>query len=300
MKRFFVFILAAFLILPFVSNKKAYAGAWTVPRYKVWAEYYNKWAWAEQGFTAKRDLEEKPQDGLNWDYVAEPKFEYGFTDWLTGMFSFEYKVVNYKEYDRPPSWGSYFQKNKGVSSVKFGGKVRFIEKPMVISNQLKVSVYPGYANDNGDDASFSNQPLLGRGEDWLEYRVLFSKRLDIPMTYFHDGWKLPIYMNVETGYRWKNSYMCNDIPFLLEGGFWLNKWFLVKGEIDGYLNHDGTGSHEEDYAIWRVGLVLQTLGGEGITRKGTLFNVEIQYGETFWGRNTTAFKEIVMKADVQF
>ncbi|MFH1665252.1 MAG: hypothetical protein ABIA77_03795, partial [Candidatus Omnitrophota bacterium] len=94
--------------------------------------------------------------------------------------------------------------------------------------------------------------------------------------------------------------LCNFMPFFVEGGFWPVKWFLIKSEIDGVFCHDGTGKIEKEYAIWRIGPVFHLLSGNDIMRQGKALDVALQYGLTFWGRNTSADQEFVIKVSAQF
>lgn len=46
-----ILAVAVALLLSFLITEKLYAGAWTVPKYKVWGEYYIKWDYAKNRFT---------------------------------------------------------------------------------------------------------------------------------------------------------------------------------------------------------------------------------------------------------
>lgn len=286
------------VVLLSLSQDKAFAGAWTVPKHKVWIEWYNKWSWSKEDFNDARVGDVKNNEGKTWGWTTEPKLEYGITDWLTFLCSLEYKENAYKEYDRPADWGPFRRKNNGVSSVKFGGRLRFLEEPVVLSGQMKVFIYPGYGNYNGDDPAYRHQPGIGDGDDALELRMLMGKSFDLPLVY--KDLSLSCYAGAETGYRFRNRDVCNDIPFFFEAGFWPLEWLLIKGEIDGYIAHEATGSIKRDYAIWRVGPIFHILGGDTITKRDKQFNIEVQYGQTFSGRNTSKDQEIVIKFQTQF
>ena len=282
-----------------VFTQNAFGGAWTLPKHKVWGEYYFKWAWAKEEYTAERDRGRLGANARNWEWGMEPKIEFGVTDWFTLMFSVEYKEAKYKEYDRPVNWGPFRRKNNAVTNVKIGGRVRFIKEPVVLSGQVRLFLAPNYGVSHGDDPAWGNQPGFGQGENDLELRGLIAKKFDLPL--FYEGWTLPCYVGAETGYRFRGGPVCNDIPFFVEGGFWLYKWLLIKSEVDGYWCHDGTGSIESEYAIWRIGPVFQVFGGDAsITRKNMAFNIELQYGYLFWGRNTNATQEMIVKVATQF
>ena len=296
-----IFSISLFIVFVFLFSGDAFGGAWTVPKHQVWSELYFKWNWSKNDFNIDYESARKSSEARSWGWVMEPKIEFGVTDWLNFLCSLEYKESKYKEYDRPASWGSFSRKNNGISSVKLGGKIRFIEKPLVVSGQIKAFIYPGYGNYNGDDPAYRHQPSIGDGEDALEFRVLLGKEFMVPYALpFIKDKATKCYAGFETGYRLKNKNVCNDIPFVVEGGFWPVKWLLIKAEVDGYLSHRQTGSIEKDYAVWRVGPVWQILQGDSVAKQGKMFNVEFQYGQTFWGRNTAADQEIVFKIQTQF
>lgn len=293
------FIVSVAFIISALYVDKAFAGAWTVPKYKVWGEYYMKWDYAKRQFDSEGKLRQLSNDARSWEFVMEPKLEFGVTDWLTALASLEYKEGHYKEYDRRPSWGSFARKNHGVTNVKLGGRIRLLKNPVVLSTQTKVSIYPGYGIYHGDDGgAYLNQPSIGYGDTAVEQRVLIGKTFDIPFT---ENFKLPAYIGAETGYRWRSAPVANDIPYFVEGGFWPVNWFLVKSEIDGYKTHPGTGSIKESYGIWRIGGIWHVFGGDSVLRQGNkMFNIEFDYGMTLWGKNTTAYQEWTMKVATQF
>ncbi len=300
MKRQIVFISLAFGLVSLLCIEKAYAGAWTVPKYKVWTEYYMKWNYAKETFNEQDQLSSSGthvKNFRNQEFVMEPKLEYGITDWLNFQVSMEYKEAHYKEYDRQPSWGSFVRKNHGITNIKVGGKWRLVDKPVVFSTQTKVFIYPGYGIDHGDDPAQKNQPSIGYGDDAVEQRVLIGKTFGIPVT---KQFKLPCYVGAETGYRWRTRHVCNDIPYFVEGGFWPVPWLLLKSELDGYKVHGGTGSIKSGYGIWRVGGVWQVFGDSTLREGNKLFNIEFQYGMTVIGKNTNAVQEWVLKVQTQF
>jgi len=284
-------IISVLFLFSFLTQD-AYGGAWTLPKYGVWSEMYLKWYWSKHDFNYKGHKKRKQNGARSWGWNMEPKLEWGLTDWITLLGSIEYKESRYKEYGRPPAWGDYDKKNNGMSFVKCGGRVRFLEDPVVISTQIKAFIYPG-GYDKG------RAPSIGYGEDALEIRALIGKEFYLPFT-FKNEFKLRCYFGAESGYRFKNRNVSNDIPFFLEGGIWIFDWLMIKAEIDGYKAHEGTGEHETDYAIWRVGPSFQFLGGDPISHEGKQFNVEVQYGQTFWGKNTSCDQEITLKLQTQF
>ena len=297
-----ILMLAVLALGMFFSSKKAFAGAWTVPKYKVWGELTFKWNWSKFDYSPENHLDHKSNDGRSWGWSMEPKVEYGITDWFNVLASVEYKESKYKEYGRAAGNGPFRRKNNGITAIRLGGKLRFLEKPAVVSGLVKVHIYPGYGNNDGDDPAFRNQPSIGDGEDTLELRGLIGKEFFVPLgMLFNEGdYSLKCYGGFEAGYAIKNRDVCNNFPYLIEAGFWPLDWLLIKTEIDGIFSHDGTGTVEKEYAIWRIGPVFQVLSGDSVTKQGKMFNIELQYGNTFWGRNTAADQEFIVKAQSQF
>lgn len=293
-------LMVVFCLVMISSVERVFAGAWTVPKYKVWAEYYMKWNWAKDSFgangTAVSDQNASVKNFRSWEFVQEQKLEYGITDWLNFLSALEWKDAHYKEYDRPRSWGPYARKHQGLTNVKLGAKARLMEKPLVTSIQGKFFIYPGYGIWHSDDKrGYQNQPAIGYGNDSFELRGLIGKTFDLPIRY-----KIPCYFGAETGYRWNNRNVCNGWPYFIEGGFWPRPWLLIKTELDGYKTHDGTGKFEEVYGIWRIGCVWQVFGDSTLRAGNKMFNIEFQYGMVLWGKNTNRYQEWIMKVQTQF
>jgi len=290
--------VSVFILVSLFCVENVFAGAWTVPKDHVWSEYYMKWNWGKEAFNSHWKKERLNNNARSWEFVQEPKLEFGVTDWLTALASFEYKESHYKEYNRPPAWGSFTHSNHGVSTVKVGGRWRLMDVPLVVSTQTKVFIYPGYGIHRGGTEPWTNTPSIGKGDDAVEQRILIGKVFSIPI---NENFKLPCYWGAETGYRWRTKDVCDDIPYFIEGGFWPKPWLLIKSELDGYVAAPGTGSDKESYGIWRIGGVWQILGGDSVLRQGNkMFNIEFQYGMTLWGKNTTLYQEWVCKVQTQF
>ena len=85
-----VILVTSILALSWVEM--AFAGAWTVPKNRGWSEYYMKWDYGKEEFTAegKRKQLGRGKDARSWEFVMEPKLEYGITDWLNFQFGMEY------------------------------------------------------------------------------------------------------------------------------------------------------------------------------------------------------------------
>ncbi len=318
MKKSFLAAIFVFILASLLFTNDVFAGAWTVPKHKVWLEYNTKISTATKYFDSRSKLRSTPTSGAKSSksqlLTMEPKIEFGVTDWLTAMASVESKAAQYKEYGRPAKIGvntilpqGYTVKNHDIVNVKIGGRWRIMDKPFVLSTQTKVFIYTGYGINHGDKKNTGfrryledrrNLPSIGYGNDSVEQRMLIGKTFSIPVT---EKFKLPCYAGAEIGYRWNNRGVCNGIPWFMEGGFWPAPWLLIKTEIDAYNAQGGARIAEGSYGIWRAGVVWQVFGGDSILRQGNkLFNLEFLYGITAWGKNTTAFNEYMMKVQTQF
>lgn len=300
--------ICLFIIGICLFSENAFGGAWTVPQFKLWTEFYMKYSWSYQDFNEKGDLTDKKYDAKSWSWEIEPKFELGVTDWMTLLFSFTGIESHYKEYTRPVEFGPYSVMNNGVKNITYGTRLRVLKAPVVTSLQFKIFQYTGYDNPYGID-SVEGQPMVGRGDDAFEIKALFGKTFDIEIPVSQFDWKYPAYIGVETGYRWRNRDVANDIPLFIEAGYWPYKWLLLKGELDAYKAHAGTGI-AQSYAVWRIGAVFQIFGMSQF-RDTNLFNIEVQYGKTFWGKGgssdpeiygslVNAGHEVVLKIQYQF
>ena len=93
MKKVLLILLLALSGIALFPSQNAFAGAWTVPKYKLWGEYNFKWQWAKDEFTAEQGKKRKPKGARSWELIMEPKLEFGIRDWLNLLWSLEYKAA---------------------------------------------------------------------------------------------------------------------------------------------------------------------------------------------------------------
>ncbi len=302
-------IIAALLVGCVIAPQILFAGAWTLPKGDVWMQEQIKFFWAKKQFSPGSDLSRFPRDARSWGWAMIPEIHYGITDWLDFLFKMEYKEGHYKEYARPNAWGPYSVKNHGLVTVEPGVKVRFLNEPMVLSGQFVYSIWNDSYQENGL-SDVSEAPGLSDRTNFWETRLLAGKKWDT---------KLPFYMGLESGYRCNTRNVVDQVPLFYECGFWPMKFLLIKTELDCMFGLDNTTSGspvmEKSWAIWRIGpaiellMLYDMLRGVDVsskdytnivTRTGKSLNLEAQYGNTFWGRNTTASQEVVLKVSTQF
>jgi len=296
------------VIACFILPQIAFGGAWTLPKHGLWGEYAVKWNWADDDFNGSAKRVDKTRDAKTWGWSMNPKVEFGLTDKITLMGGLEYKEASYKEYARPVAWGPYSVKNHALTSIDGGVKVKLVDKPLVVSGQFKGIFYTEYQDKALEDVA--EAPELGDRTNAYEVRVLASKKWET---------EIPFYLGAETGYRYNEKNIHDQVPFFVEAGFWPLSWLLVKSEVDGFFgipSTSGKGAVRKEYAIVRVGPSIELLElfdvltgrsyseGDGsvnsVTRGGRSLSIDVQYGFWFWGRNVSADQEVVLKIAGQY
>ena len=201
MKKIIAFLIIACFSIP----QFAFAGAWTLPKNTVGLEQYMKVHWAKEDFGPDGDRRRFSRDARSWGWGMASKVEYGLLENLTLMGSMEYKEDKYKEYARPTNWGTYSVQNHGITNVDFGARLRLLEDPVVLSGQIKTSIYIPY--DDLPLSDVAEAPELHDRNNSVELRGLIGKYFDTAM---------PFYVGAEYGYRFKDHDVCNDIPFFID------------------------------------------------------------------------------------
>lgn len=156
-------ILAGVLVLP----AEAMAGAWTVPRRRMYGEYFYRVFQSKKQFDADGNSARRPKSGVFRDIRNEVKFEYGVTDWLNVLGSVPYQSAH----DRNDTSDLL---HSDVGDIYVRTKVRVFNKPvlndhdpLVASLQLSGKIPSAYdANDS---------PGLGDGQVDVDSRVQVSQ-----------------------------------------------------------------------------------------------------------------------------
>ena len=266
-----VLITSLFLLL--VLSIDAYAGAWTLPRNKVYLETAY-----QEGFNREEYASDGKKRGFGYGGAGSEhstffKLEYGLTDQLNLLTQLPYRMFRFKnDFDkfRTSDWGD----------VTVGAKYRLIEEPAVVSMQADVKVPGGYSKD---------RPVqIGDGQNDLELRLILSKSF-LPI--------LPFYTSVESGFTFRQKIPSNEIPFSAELGFYPHPKILLKGYITGINSMKSSGEQEEDLYKWgsSVGFTLIGDGSATTLRNKKALTLEAGYEEVFAGKNTSAAGLWVMK-----
>jgi hypothetical protein len=257
-------------------------------------EFYNKYTFSNSKYDDSHNKIPLGWDNANnrdkvaeyWAYDFEYKFEYGLADWFNFIGSIGYENATYKEYDRPANWGPYTVKSHGIKAVSFGAKIRAIENPMVVSYQFLCSL-PGSGQQ-------MDEPLIGKDDARFELRMLLGKSYKI--------FEIPAYSGLESGYRWRTANVSDDIPIFFETGIALTDWIMITGELDNWIALNlGGKDYEESIGTVRGGLIYSPTGKfNQFKRDPGFFNIAVQGGYVYWGRNTNAGWEVVVKASTCF
>lgn len=231
-------------------------GAWTLKKGRVYAELFTKFFWHNHQFTNGRKKKRWDFDGKGNELSTELKLEYGLDDENTLLLSTVAKEAH---------WKDSFTSNtkKGFTEVKTGIKHLLFTDPFICSGQLRVK-FPLHYSERA-------VPALSTHQIDVETRILTAQ-----------PWpRLPGYTKFETGFTFRAEERSNEIPYFFEFGYNLSPDVIFKTTLDGKTAVGG--GMPEDLLKYTVGPILKVKD---------LFNIELAYGHTFAGRNTSAAKEV--------
>lgn len=241
-------------------------GAWTLPEGKLYCELYNKYYWHKSEFNDKGKRTNWSANGHYNEIRAELKLEYGLTDDLTLLLYLPYKEAHWHDDNAKYT-------TKGIVDIWTGAKYRLFSEPFVLSLQTRVKI-PTHYNEH-------DTPSLGRRQVDGEIKLLLGKSL-VP---FISG-----YTKAELGFRARNEEPTNQIPYFYELGYNLTDYLTLKATLDGVEGISGTGKIDEDYIKWTLGPICKI--GD--------YAIELGYGNTFAGKNSSAAEEVILSLSSQF
>lgn len=184
--------------------------------------------------------------------------EYGLTDRYNLLFSTVAKEAHWKDEFQSAT-------RKGFTEITPGLKYLLFEEPFICSLQGKLKLplkYPEHTT-----------PSLGSRQIDIEGRVLTAFPLP----------KLPGYAKFETGFKGRFQEESNEIPYYMELGYNLTDSVILKTTLDGKKAIAQRGQTVEDLVKYTFGPILKLKD---------LFNIEFGWGQTFFGRSTSAGKEV--------
>ncbi len=240
-------------------------GAWTLKKGQMYAELYTKYYWHNSQFDGKGHKKRWGYEGKGNEIRTELKLEYGFNDALTLMLATVAKEAHWKD-----SYKSCT--TKGFVEMWPGLKYNLFSEPFICTLQGRVK-FPFHYNEQ-------DVPALGKHQIDEELKILTAQ-----------PWpKLPGYTKFETGYRIRNEEPADEIPYFFEFGYNPHNWLVLKTTLDCSKGLASTGDSED----W----MKYTLGP--IFRIKDIINIELGFGHTFYGKNTSAAKEIICSLSSQW
>ena len=136
-----------------------WAGAWTVPRHRLYTEYFYHYFHTQKDFDARGNSGRKAKVGMFSDIRNEFKAEYGLTNWLNLLASVPYQSSHYRD-------DNVDLLNSGAGDIWLRAKLRPFVEPVTTAVQFSWKI-PAY------DPKIS--PGLGDGQFDFETRLLLSK-----------------------------------------------------------------------------------------------------------------------------
>jgi len=154
--------LRVVLVLPLLlwAAPAAWAGAWTLPRNRWYAEYFYRYLGSKKVFDDKGHSSRRPKVGVFSDIRNEWKLEYGLTDYLNLLASLPYQSSHYRD-------DSVDLLDTGIGDIYLRTKLRVLERPVVTSMQFSWKIPGGY--------DVKESPALGKGQFDFESRLLLSR-----------------------------------------------------------------------------------------------------------------------------
>ncbi|PIQ84017.1 MAG: hypothetical protein COV75_04435 [Candidatus Omnitrophica bacterium CG11_big_fil_rev_8_21_14_0_20_63_9] len=157
-RRFQTCLLIACLCLPLPTQ--AFAGAWTVPRNRWYAEYFARYLGSKKEFDARRNTSRRAKSASFRDIRHELKLEYGLTDWWNVLASVPYQSSHYQD-------SNIDLLNANVGDIHVRTKLRWLTNPVVGSVQFSVKIPSAYDP--------LESPGLGDGQVDFDTRLQLSR-----------------------------------------------------------------------------------------------------------------------------
>lgn len=154
--------LAISLFLLSTTPATVWAGAWTVPRNRWYAEYFYRVLESKTEFNAYRNTSRRAKTAIYRDIRNEWKLEYGLTDWWNVLASLPYISSHYRD-------DNVDLLRTGVGDIYLRTKLRALEDPLVTSVQFSWKIPGAYdprKNPIGD-GQFDFESRLQLSRSWV-------------------------------------------------------------------------------------------------------------------------------------
>lgn len=241
-------------------------GAWTLQEGEMYAELYTKYYWHNHQFDDKGKKKRWAYDGKGNEIRTELKLEYGLNEKVTLLLYTVAKEAHWKD-----SFKSCTK--RGFVEMWPGIKYSLFKEPFICTLQGRVK----FPFDYSEEAV----PALGTHQIDAEFKILTAQ-----------PWpKLPGYTKFELGFRARNEEPVNEIPYFFEFGYNFSPWLVLKTTLDCSEGLAQTGGVDEDWMKYTVGPIFKIKD---------MLNIEFGFGHTFYGKNTSAAKEIICSLSSQW
>ncbi len=238
-------------------------GAWTLKKGKFYSELYTKYYWHNHKFDDNGKKVRWAYDGKGNEIRTELKFEYGLTDKYTLMLYAVAKEAHWKDSDKSCT-------RKGFVEMWPGVKYLLFTDPFIGALQFRMK-FP---------FDYSEEAVPALGTHQIDGEIKFLTAQPWP--------KLPGYTKFELGFRARNEEPPNEIPYFSELGYNLTPKIILKTTLDGNEGLAQTGGTDEDWLKYTVGPIFKIKD----TLNQDILNIEFGFGHTFYGKNTSAAKEV--------
>ncbi|SLM27702.1 conserved exported hypothetical protein [Desulfamplus magnetovallimortis] len=253
------------LIIIIATASTLSAGAWTMEKGKSYHRFAANYFFADNEFDQNGDSRNMPSNGEFKDFNLNYYMEYGIVDKLSILTSFYYKEITKED--------NYFKyETTGTGDFDLGLRYQLYAGNLgVFSIQGILKIPELY--DEKDALS------LGNGQYDYEARLMYGRSL----------WSImPVYINLESAYRWRAEEPSDEFRYLVEIGSDIGKKLYTRIKLDGLISAGNGKNHFDNYgnptATFEYDLtkIDLTLGCKVSDKMG----LEFGYTAALWGEST--------------
>lgn len=241
------------------------AGAWTMPKGKMYARVALNYYEADQNYDGDGDRIDFDNNGDFYDVNGSVYLEYGVLNRLTLIANTTYKYLEYENDD-------LISDSYGMGDIDVAARYLLLGSgTYALSVQGLLKIPEAY--DEADDVP------LGNGQFDVEFRLLYGQSL-YPL--------IPGYCNAEVGYRFRREEPADEFRYLLELGIDMTANSYARVKLDGIL---GIGNEKQE---------LDMSGNPTVTNDFDLakldvcigykiseaYGIELAYTPSVYGENT--------------
>lgn len=272
--------MVAAATLAVLSASPVWAGAWTMPAGKLYtriaySEYDSQRYFNENGTSHAYSPGDSKKRDIDYDEQTWSVYnEYGLTDTLTLIGSFDYKETAWTFQSRVGVDKN--TQSSGLADINFGVRYRLMA---TAAGALSIQALYKSAEAYDEKDTDALEIRLGDAQDDFELRLQYGQSL-YPL--------FPGYCNFEAGYRWRSEYMSDEFRYLVEIGADIAKGLYIRSKLDGTA-HVGNGDDAASAIVKanpnevNLGKLEVTLGYKIVPQLA----LEASYFNELYGASTT-------------